>query len=127
AGQMGDLLSFETGLLVRESIRGVVEQRGRNENIYAYPLSRELGYFQDQPYFSRNYFTTGVVLTHPALGAEGVNLEQLSSILYEAFMLIIPFEGQDIGFAADRFRTNRGTEIQEGQPFLAIYDQIYGS
>lgn len=127
AGQMGDLLSFETGLLVRESIRGVVEQRGRNENIYAYPLSRELGYFQDQPYFSRNYFTTGVVLTHPALGAEGVNLEQLSSILYEAFMLIIPFERQDIGFAADRFRTNRGTEIQEGQPFLAIYDQIYGS
>lgn|GEM_PF-233463 len=127
AGRMGNLLSFETGLLVRESIRGVVEQRGRNENIYTYPLSRELGYFQDQPYFSRNYFTTGVVLTHPALAVEGVNLEQLASILYEAFMMIIPFERQDIGFAADRFRTNRGTEIREGQPFLTIYDQIYGS
>ncbi len=127
AARQDSLSNLETSLLVRESIRGVVEQRGRNENIYPYPLSREMGFSQEQPYFSRNYFTTGVVLTHPALSVEGVNLEAMAAILYEAFMLTIPFERQDIGFAADRFRVSRAPLIQEGQPFLAIYDQIYGS
>ena len=42
-----------------------------------------------------------MVLTHPALAAEGVNLEAIAAIVYEAFMLMIPFERQDIGFAAD--------------------------
>jgi DEAD/DEAH box helicase domain-containing protein len=127
AAIQGELLGLETSLLVRESIRGVVEQRGRTESIYPYPLSRELGFFQDQPYFSRNYFTTGIVFTHPTLAAEGVNLEGAASAVYEAYMLMIPFERQDIGFAADRFRVTREPYIHEGQPFLSIYDQIYGS
>lgn len=121
------VVNLETSLLVRESIRGVIEQRGRTESIYPYPLSREMGFFQEQPYFSRNYFTTGVVVTHPALCAEGVNLEAVAAILYEAFMLTIPYERQDIGYAADHFRVSRDPLIQEGRPFLAIYDQIYGS
>lgn len=132
AARQDGLLALETTLLVRESIRGIVEQRGRTENIYPYPLARELGFFQDQPYFSRNYFTTGVVLTHPALNNEGVNLEVLASMVYEAFMLLIPFERQDIGFAPDHFRVSRLADsgapiIEQGQSFLAIYDQIYGS
>jgi DEAD/DEAH box helicase domain-containing protein len=127
AGRQGSLLSLETSLLVRESIRGVVEQRGRNESLYPYPLSRELGFSQDQPYFSRNYFTTGVALTHPALAGDGVNLELAAAMLYEAFLLKFPFERQDIGFAADRFRVTRSGLIAVDQPFLAIYDQTYGS
>jgi DEAD/DEAH box helicase domain-containing protein len=127
AGQQADLTALETSLLVRESIRGVVEQRGRTESLYPYPLSREMGFFQDQPYFSRNYFTTGVVITHPALAAEGVNLEALAGIVYEAFLLMIPFERQDIGFAADRLRVTREPFFHEGQPFITIYDQTYGS
>jgi len=126
ASQNG-LSCLETSLLVRESIRGVVEQRGRTESIYPYPLSREMGFFQEQPYFSRNYFTTGVLMAHPALAAEGVNLEAVAGIVYEAFMLAIPFERQDIGFAADHFRVSRDPMVREGQPFLSIYDQIYGS
>ncbi len=132
AQRQAGLLSLETSLLVRESIRGVIEQRGRTESQYPYPLARELGFFQDQPYFSRNYFTTGVVLTHPALAFEGINLEAIAAILYEAFMLRIPFERQDIGFAADHFRQARlGADsaalIQPERPFLTLYDQIYGS
>jgi len=126
-GQQGALVSIETSLLVRESISGVIEQRGRTENVYPYPLARELGFGQEQPFFSRNYFTTGVVLTHPALAEEGVLLEQVAVMLYEAFMLKFPFERQDIGFAADRFRVERGRLIQSGQPFLTVYDQTYGS
>jgi DEAD/DEAH box helicase domain-containing protein len=130
--RMDGLLSLEANLLVRESIRGIIEQRGRNENQYPYPLAREMGFFQDQPFFSRNYFTTGIVLAHPALAAEGVALEDLAAILYEAFMLIVPFERQDIGFAADHFRQTRfpvegGALVEEGRPFVTIYDQTYGS
>lgn len=125
--QQDALIGLETNLLVRESIRGVVEQRGRTETIYPYPLAREWGFYQEQPFFSRNYFTTGVVLSHPALAAEGVNIEAAAAILYEAFMLTIPFERQDIGYAADHFRVQRGTYITEEQPFIAIFDQTYGS
>jgi DEAD/DEAH box helicase domain-containing protein len=127
AGQMGQLVSLECNLLVRESIRGVVEQRGRNESIFAYPLPRELGFFQDQPYFNRNFFTTGVLISHPALDAPGLFAEGLASLLYEAFMLMIPFERQDIGSAADRFRVSRLPAIADGHTFLVIYDQTYGS
>lgn len=127
AARQDGLVSFECNLLVRESIRGVVEQRGRNESQYPYPLPRELGYYQEQPYFSRNYFTTGVVLSHPALMEPGVFTETLANILYEAFMLMIPFERQDIGFASDRFRASRPPVISEGQGFLTIFDQTYGS
>jgi len=121
------LVLMECSLLVRESIRGVIEQRGRNESHYPYPLARELGFFQDQPYFSRNYFTTGVILTHPALSQEGIFIEGLANLLYEAFMLMIPFERQDIGSAWDRFRSTRLPVIHEGDAFLVIFDQTYGS
>lgn len=127
AQRQGELLALETSLLVRESIRGVVEQRGRNESQYPYPLARELGYYQEQPYFSRNYFTTGIIVSHPALAQEGVLLEAVAAMVYEAYMLRIPFERQDIGSAADRFRAAREPVIAEGQPFLALYDQTYGS
>lgn len=126
-GRQGSLLALESSLLVRESIRGVIEQRGRTENEYSYPLARELGFQQDQPFFSRNYFTSGVVITHPVLAEEGVNLQALAAVLYEAFMLMIPFERQDIGYAADHFRSSRVGSFVEGMPFLSIYDQTYGS
>jgi DEAD/DEAH box helicase domain-containing protein len=125
--RIGNLACFECNLLVRESIRGVVEQRGRNESIFPYPLPRELGFVQEQPYFSRNFFTTGVVISHPAVLNPGIFPETLANFLYEAFMLMIPYDRQDIGHAADRFRTSRLPVIAEGQGFLAIYDQTYGS
>jgi hypothetical protein len=127
AGRQDGLIALETSLLVRESIRGVLEQRGRTESLYSYPLSREMGFFQDQPFFSRNYFTTGVFITHPALEREGASPESAAALVYEAFLLMIPFERQDIGFAADRLRVTREPFFHAGQPFLAIYDQTYGS
>ena len=50
---------METSLLVRESIRGVIEQRGRTESIYPYPLSRELG-------FSRTSLISRAIISPPA-------------------------------------------------------------
>ncbi len=122
-----ELVMLECSLLARESITGVIEQRGRTEMEYPYPLSRELGFYQDQPYFSRNYFTTGVILTHPSLALPGVNVYALAAWVLEAFMQTLPFDRQDIGVAVDRFRSARAPVLQVGQPFFAIYDQTYGS
>jgi DEAD/DEAH box helicase domain-containing protein len=86
-----------------------------------------MGFFQDQPFFSRNYFTTGILLSHPAFSQEGVDLSAIARAIYDGFLLTIPFEGQDVGNASDRFRANRLPAIREGQAFVAIYDQTYGS
>ncbi len=127
AGQYDELASLECQLLVRETINGLVEQRGGNESVYLYPLPRELGFYQDQPFFNRNYFTTGTVISHPVLGQEGVFTSALAELVYEAFLLLVPFDRQDIGWAADTFRQSRPPVIAEGQPFLVVFDQIYGS
>ncbi|MBI4926915.1 MAG: DEAD/DEAH box helicase [Anaerolineae bacterium] len=125
--RQGHLINLESQVLVRESINGVTEQRGGNESQYPYPLPRELGFYQDQPYFNRNYFTTGVVMTHPALGGEGVYPPAIAELVYEAFLLLVPFDRQDIGFSADVIRQNRPPFLLEGMSFLVIFDQIYGS
>lgn len=124
---MGQVFAGECQLMVRESINGVIEQRGGTENAYPYPLPRELGFVQDQAYFTRNFFTTGIMLTHPALAQEGVFPPALAELLYEAFLLLIPYDRQDIGWAADFLRQPRPPLAPEGQPFLAIFDQTYGS
>jgi DEAD/DEAH box helicase domain-containing protein len=124
---MGSIFVAECQLMVRESINGVVEQRGGNEILYPYPLPRELGFVQDQAYFTRNFFTTGVLISHPALAKEGVFPPAVAELLYEAFMLLIPYDRQDIGWAADHLRQTRPPFALEGQPFVCIFDQTYGS
>jgi DEAD/DEAH box helicase domain-containing protein len=127
AARQGSLFNGEVQLLVRESINGVIEQRGGNENVYPYPLPRELGFFMDQPFFNRNYFTTGVVISDPVLSAPGIYPPALAELLYDVFLLLVPFDQQDIGWAADSFREEHLPTIQAEQPFLAIFDQVYGS
>jgi len=86
-----------------------------------------VGFIQDQAYFTRNFFTTGVLISHPALAEEGVFPPGLAELIYEAFMLLIPYDRQDIGWAADFLRQPRPPFAPEGQPFLAVFDQTYGS
>jgi len=52
--------------------------------------------------------------------------ERIAQILFDAFLMVHPFERRDIHFAADRYRMERGP-IAEGAKFVAIYDQTYGS
>lgn len=127
AVQQDALVSMECQILVRETINGVIEQRGGKESIYPYPLPRELGFYQDQPFFNRNFFTTGVLISHPVLEAPGVYPPALAELVYEAFLLLIPFDRQDLGWATDSFQQDRPPAIEYGQPFLVIYDQTYGS
>lgn len=122
-----DLVTAECNLQIRESICGYRERRGPNEFDIHYPPDRlDTGIIFNLPRFTRNYFTTGVVITHPVLSREGVNCEYLASLLLDVFLVITSFERRDISCAMDRMRARRGP-IDEGRRFLAIYDQTYGS
>lgn len=122
----GDLICFESNLQVRESINGIRERRGPTEKTYAYPLPASLGFFFDLPLFTRNYFTTGVVITHPVLNQEGVDSRLIANLIYESFLMIVPLERQDVNNSSDKFRLKL-KPIRKGDKFIAIFDQTYGS
>jgi DEAD/DEAH box helicase domain-containing protein len=125
--QFGDLIVAECNLQIRESLGGLKERRGPNEFSKSYPLDYiETGVLFKLPRFTRNYFTTGIIITHPALNQPRVNREALAGLLYEAFLILIPFERQDVSYAVDKHRTQQGP-IAAGSAFLAIFDQTYGS
>jgi DEAD/DEAH box helicase domain-containing protein len=127
AKQFGDLVVVECNLQVRETVTGYKERRGNSELITNYPTDfAQAGIAFDLPRFTRNFFTTGVLLTHPALSRQNVKAEGLAPLVYEAFVMAVPFERQDINFAADKHRSAKGP-ITEGTQFLALYDQTYGS
>ncbi|KVD93692.1 hypothetical protein WS63_06350 [Burkholderia stagnalis] len=74
-----------------------------------------------------NYsFTSGVVFMHPMLNVDGVKRSALAEIIEEAFLMSLPFERQDISAGADKHRATRDPVI-EGDRFLCVYDQTYGS
>lgn len=122
----GDLVVVDCNLQVREAIMGIRERRGPNELTFDYPLDSSLGLYFDQSRFTRTYFTTGVILTHPLLTGLTTTCEFVANLLFEAFLMIIPFERRDISFANDRHRIG-SSPIDEGDRFIAIYDQTYGS
>lgn len=122
----GDTAIAECNLQIREAILGFKERRGPNEYSYDYPLDQSGGIFFDQPRFTRNFFTTGIVLSHPSLNNPNVKTETLANLLYEVFLMVIPFERRDIQFATDKHRIQQGPFAIDDR-FLCIYDQTYGS
>ncbi|MGH7594907.1 MAG: helicase-related protein, partial [bacterium] len=125
----GELVCIECHLQVREALSGYAEQRGPNRINVEYPADVEAtGVHFEQARFSRNYLTTGVILSHPALGENRFEAELIASALFEAFLMSVPYERRDAGFAADKFRlAHAPLNAQDGARFIAIYDQTYGS
>lgn len=122
----GNLTAIECSLQVRESVLGFKEQRGPNELAVNYPLDYSSGLYFNQPRFTRNYFTTGVVFAHPVLNNANVHRDTIANFLFEMFLMVIPFERHDIHFGSDKYRAKRGP-INEEDKFISIYDQTYGS
>jgi DEAD/DEAH box helicase domain-containing protein len=129
AKSYGKLTCIECNLQVREALSGYSERRGPNKITVAYPTdSKVTGVFFDQQRFSRNYFTTGVILTHPTLNKSRVETELICTALFEAFLMIVPFERRDVNFAVDKHRVARNQfDIEKDLKFITIYDQTYGS
>jgi DEAD/DEAH box helicase domain-containing protein len=122
-----ELIAVECNLQIQESIVGFKERRGSNEFNCNYPTNQsETGVAFDLPYFTRRYFSTGIILTHPVFNQIGVEVDKIANLAYEACLLTIPFEHRDIGYATDKHRSDR-IGINKGDKFIAIYDQTYGS
>jgi len=127
AQKYGELIVLECNLQIRETIVGFKERRGPNEIVVEYPLSdSSLNCYFYQSRFTRNYFTTGVVLTHPVFNRIKINCEIIAKLLFESFLMVVPFERRDIHFASDKHRA-KSNAINEGDRFVCIYDQTYGS
>jgi len=122
--RLGSMSIIESNLQIRETITGYKERRGPNEITFQYPLKNGIAF--DLQRFTRNYFTTGIVFTHPAFSSSGVHSDVCAQLIYEAFISLIPFERQDLGVAFDRHRTDKGV-IKRGDVFIALHDQTYGS
>lgn len=118
----GPAVLVESGLQVREVIVGIKERRGSIEETRHYPMKE----FYQRNNFSRNYFTTGVVLSHPAFDEMRVEGEKIAELLYEGLLSVVPFERQDLSWGHGRSRVERGP-IKKGYPFIAVFDQTYGS
>lgn len=118
----GDLRMTECNLTIRETVVGFKERRGNNEINVTYPLPPSLGLFFDQPYFNRNLFTSGVVITHPALDGSAADLAAVSEAMLEAFLMEIPFDRQDIGVGTGVFK-REVNEFPEGMKFVCLYDK----
>ena len=120
---------IEVELQVYEKNTGLTEKRGGANLVKInYPLE---GIYPDRVYynhhdFSRDYRTTGTVLTHPVLDAPNVKSDIVAQLIYEIFLLNIPFEKQDISYAKNKFKDNDLGFIKDSR-FIAIYDQSYGS
>jgi DEAD/DEAH box helicase domain-containing protein len=78
------------------------------------------------PDFTRHYRTTGTIITHPILNKPSVRADLISQIIYEIFLLNIPYEPQDVGYGRNKFRPNT-LGFDTDSRFVAIYDQSYGS
>lgn len=122
----GDFKLIECNLQIAEPIVGFKERRGPTEIEISYPLNPKDGLYFNQPKFTRNYFTTGVLINHPILSSKNVSTQILSEIIFEAFLITIPFERQDVGYGEDKHRKQR-ENFEKGARFLAIFDQTYGS
>ena len=122
----GSLVCVESHVQVRELINGFRERRGPNENFYSYPLSGEAGIYFELPVFSRNYFTTSAIIAHPVFAEEKVDIYVIAQFLYDAFILLIPYERQDVNFATDKFRIEV-EPFKKDAKFISLYDQVYGS
>jgi DEAD/DEAH box helicase domain-containing protein len=126
ASKHGDLLVIESGMQIGEAVIGYKEKRGPTETNINYPLKGDDNLYYDAPRFQRYIFTSGVTFTHPALARENVDAEVIAELIYEAFLMTIPFEPRDISFGANRHRTTRAP-VKEGERFSCVYDQTYGS
>lgn len=67
-----------------------------------------------------------MLLSHPVLNAPAVQVDTLSQLIYEGFLLAIPFERNDVACSAGRHLVSR-LGFSVGDRYLVLFDQTYGS
>lgn len=116
---------LEADAFVKEAITGYVETRGGSKVTHNYPNQ-----YHQQKAFVRNMQATAALLWVPAFDGEEVGLGgavlQLAELLYEALLVIAPFDRQDVGFAVSKYRGTTG-HLPTQARFIALHDWTYGS
>jgi DEAD/DEAH box helicase domain-containing protein len=124
--RIGDIIIIECNLQVGEEIVGYSEQQGSKKVNFNYPLNKDI--FYNQKYFSRNFFTTGIIISHPSFEDTSIKIEDICQIFFDAFLMIVPFEKRDIDCSVGKHRVKRPKfSIKENTKFISIYDKTYGS
>lgn len=118
----GSLRLVECTLQMRESIVGFKERRGGNAFDVKYPLDPKMGMYWDQPYFNRSWYTTGVLLCHPCLMNEDVDVSSLAALMVEAFFIEIPFDRQDVDVGHGRIKVSVNG-FEANSRFICISDK----
>ncbi|WP_167757943.1 DEAD/DEAH box helicase [Deinococcus fonticola] len=122
----GLLTLVDCDVMIAEKVIGFSERRGNNEFSSPYPLdAHQTGIYFQHSQFTRNFYSTGVVLHHPLLQAD-LQRQRLADLILEAFGIEVPFERRDIGITADRLRLSQ-PGLDKGAYVLVVYDQTYGS
>ncbi len=125
AKKYGELVVAKTDLQIRESVVGFIEKRGKKQIKVNYPL-QDNGLYYNKSTFVRNYFTTGTVIYHPSFDNRNVELGTLTNIMFEAFLLSLSFDSNDINYSSGKYKANTGI-LNKGSKFVCVYDKTYGS
>ena len=129
-----DLVVAECDILVSSAVVGFEERRGSNVHKFPYPLDGKAqngkatlhGVYFDHNKFTRNFFTTGVLILHPVLSQNGFNKSDLETLILESFLSVAPFDRTEIGCTIDRLRIDTSF-ASKGERFICVYDETYGS
>ncbi|MBB5235578.1 DEAD/DEAH box helicase [Deinococcus budaensis] len=122
----GSFTAIDCNVMISETVIGFAERRGPNTFNCSYPLdAHETGIYFQHNRFARNFYSTGVVLHHPALQGD-VPRSKAAEYLLEGFRMAVPFESRDIGVTTDKLRVER-PGLTKGDAMIVIYDQTYGS
>lgn len=121
---LGELVAAEADLQLWRAVLGFRERRGSQAENVGYPCTTPTTY--SHATFARTVFTSGVLLAHPALDARDVDLQMISSLLLEAFLVVVPLERQDVDVDTDVLRGTWGPIATERR-FICLFDQASGS
>ncbi len=126
AYRWGRLTIFECSMQVFQRVSGFEELRGSRRQQVSYPLSGLEGIYWDSGSFARNFYTTGVVISHSLFHEDEVKMDTLSRALFEGFLMSAPFERHDIDVAHYRLK-QESLQLKKEDRFISIFDQNFGS
>lgn len=113
----GDAKIYNLSVKEYYNIYGYWENHNKKKEYFRYKSSNGDAKILKIPPFP----TTGVVFFHPSLNAQGVNRQDIATILFEVFLRLRAFERNDINYRGGRL-FNSNDILKRDDCFIAIYD-----
>lgn len=117
-----ELLILECKTNIEKIVIGYTENRGPVKEDKMYPID---GVYEKK-FFKSFINTSGIILKHPSMNQKNIQNITLAKIIFEAFLITVPFERHDISFGSDSFNIVKSV-VNKGDNFICIYDSNPGS